>query len=172
VIVVVIGRLLVLSPAPWYVLPTAYIGLTVLALVLAWWGIALWRAGGRAGNIVWMIFARVGALISAFWATFGCMAAAGVVQEYVARGAQRTVMGHPTHTSLAVVIILIIDQLAPIILGVTGILLSYRVLGPRPGTNPKYDAIHGRWAKPFKWLSLASIVFCALQILATILVRA
>lgn len=68
-----------------YALPTAYAALSINALVFAWWGVALWRTGGRANASVWMILARIASVYCAITAIWGTMGMARLVQEYFAR---------------------------------------------------------------------------------------
>ena len=48
--------------------------------------------------------------------------------------------------------------------GIVALLLGYRVLGPKLGTNPKYDAFYLKWAKHLKWLGPMIIAFALVQI--------
>jgi len=74
-----------LYPIPPYALPIGYAALGFFALIVAWWGIALWRTGGQCRAMIWMLLARGVAVICAFVATYGTMGAARVVQEYFSR---------------------------------------------------------------------------------------
>jgi hypothetical protein len=46
----------------------------------------------------------------------------------------------------------LVDLAIPMAAGVYGTLLGLRVVGPKPGSNEKFDAMHAKWIKHFKWL--------------------
>ena len=48
--------------------------------------------------------------------------------------------------------------------GILAILLGFRVLGPKPNINPKYDAWHNKWGKHLKWAGPLMITFSLIQI--------
>ena len=57
-----------------------------------------------------------------------------------------------------------IDFSISVLGGIVALLLGYRVLGPKSGANPKYDAFYLKWAKHLKWLGPVIIVFALVQI--------
>jgi hypothetical protein len=59
----------------------------------------------------------------------------------------------------------IIDHSISIVLGVVTLLVGFRVIGPKVGTNPRYDVLHVRWLKHLKWLGPLMILFAATQIM-------
>ena len=48
--------------------------------------------------------------------------------------------------------------------GVMALLLGLRMIGPKDGTNLKYDAYYRRWSRCLKWVGLLLIVFTVIQI--------
>jgi hypothetical protein len=61
-----------------------------------------------------------------------------------------------------------IDFSISVLGGVVALLLGYRVLGPQPGANPKYDAFYLKWAKHLKWLGPLIIAFALVQIVIAV----
>jgi hypothetical protein len=57
----------------------------------------------------------------------------------------------------------IIDHAISIVGGAMALLIGYRLIGPKPGINPKFDAFHGKWGKHLKWLGPVVILFAFLQ---------
>jgi len=58
----------------------------------------------------------------------------------------------------------IIDASLSLLGGVLAILIGFRYIGPKPGTNEKYDALHRKWLKHLRWLGVLGIVFPLVQI--------
>jgi len=58
----------------------------------------------------------------------------------------------------------IIDHSISVLGGIGGALIGFRVIGPKPGTNPKFDEFHKKWGKHLKWLGPLVIVFALVQI--------
>ncbi len=58
----------------------------------------------------------------------------------------------------------IIDHSISLISGVISVLLGFRVIGPKYGTNPKYDTLYTKWVKHLKWLGPLVILFAVAQI--------
>ena len=58
---------------------------------------------------------------------------------------------------------IIIDNAFPIFSGVIALLVGYRLIGPKPRDNPKFDMFHSKWAKHLKWLGPIIIVFAFLK---------
>jgi hypothetical protein len=42
--------------------------------------------------------------------------------------------------------------------GIIVLLMGFRVIGPKPGINEKYDAFHSKWGKHFRWMGPLIIV--------------
>ena len=61
-------------------------------------------------------------------------------------------------------IAVIIDNLITILGGVVAILIGFRILGPAPTTNPKFDAFYTGYGKHLKWLGPVLIVFALINI--------
>ena len=57
-----------------------------------------------------------------------------------------------------------IDYSISILGGIYAVLLGYRVLGPKPDINPKYDVWHNQWGKHLKWGGPLLIAFSLVQI--------
>lgn len=76
-----ITEFLYMHPDLPYRLPIAYAALGIFALAVAWWGVALWRTGGRANASVWTILARIAAVLCAITAIWGPISGARVVQD-------------------------------------------------------------------------------------------
>jgi hypothetical protein len=76
--------LLPLRPPPPYVLPLAYAGITLIALAMIWFAVALWRSARQLESNSWRIVVRVLAIVVAsdiVWATPGRVS---LVQQYFA----------------------------------------------------------------------------------------
>lgn len=58
----------------------------------------------------------------------------------------------------------IIDHSISLISGIISVLLGFRLIGPKYGTNQKYDALYSKWIKHLKWLGPLVILFAAAQI--------
>lgn len=58
----------------------------------------------------------------------------------------------------------IIDYLITLITGIVFLLLGFRLIGPKDGANPKYDALHIKAIKLWKWGGAFIIVFAMVQI--------
>jgi hypothetical protein len=59
----------------------------------------------------------------------------------------------------------IIDLSIPLIIGVASMLFGFRLIGPKDGANPKYDALHTKWKRYlWKWGGAFMIVFAMYQI--------
>lgn len=56
----------------------------------------------------------------------------------------------------------LVDLAIPMAAGVYGTLLGLRTVGPKLGSNEKFDAMHAKWIKHFKWLGPALIVISVL----------
>jgi hypothetical protein len=56
----------------------------------------------------------------------------------------------------------LVDLAIPMAGGVYGTLLGLRVVGPKLGSNEKFDAMHAKWIKHFKWLGPLLIVITVL----------
>ena len=65
----------------------------------------------------------------------------------------------------------IIDHSISVLAGILALLLGYRVLGPKPGANPKYDTFYLKWTKHLKWLGPVIIAFALVQIAIAVLGR-
>jgi hypothetical protein len=65
----------------------------------------------------------------------------------------------------------VIDHSISVLGGVLALLVGYRVLGPKVGTNPKYDTFYLKWAKHMKWLGPLIIVFALVQIALAVVGR-
>jgi len=61
-------------------------------------------------------------------------------------------------------VVAIIDASISLLGGVLAILIGFRYIGPKPGTNEKYDALHGKWLKHLRWLGALGMVFPLVQI--------
>lgn len=64
----------------------------------------------------------------------------------------------------AQLVAVIIDNLITIVGGIVAILIGFRLVGPKPETNPKFDAIYEKWGKHLKWLGPFIIIFALTQI--------
>jgi hypothetical protein len=58
----------------------------------------------------------------------------------------------------------VIDHSISVLGGIVALLIGYRVLGPKSGANPKYDAFYLKWAKHLKWLGPVVIAFALVQV--------
>jgi hypothetical protein len=76
-----ITEFLYMRPDLPYRLPIAYAALGIFSLAVAWWGVALWRTGGRANALVWRILARIAAVLCAITAISGAVGGARLVQD-------------------------------------------------------------------------------------------
>jgi hypothetical protein len=56
----------------------------------------------------------------------------------------------------------LVDLAIPMAAGVYGTLLGLRVVGPKLGSNEKFDTMHTKWIKHFKWLGPLLIVITVL----------
>ena len=65
----------------------------------------------------------------------------------------------------------IIDHSFSILFGLLVSLLGFRVLGPKPGANQKYDVFYGQWGKHLKWLGPLMVVFGVIQITIAVLAK-
>lgn len=61
----------------------------------------------------------------------------------------------------------LIDHLISMAAGITSALLGFRLLGPKPGMNAKYDALYGKWIRHLKWLGPVTILISGVQIAMT-----
>jgi hypothetical protein len=66
----------------------------------------------------------------------------------------------------------IIDHCISILGGILAMLVGYRVLGPKPNANPKYEVFYAKWAKHLKWLGPVIIGLALVQIAIAVLGRA
>ena len=66
----------------------------------------------------------------------------------------------------------VIDHSISVLGGVLALLVGYRVLGPKAGADPKYDAFYLKWARHLKWLGPVIIVFALVQIAVAVFGRA
>jgi len=58
----------------------------------------------------------------------------------------------------------VIDHSISVLGGILALLFGYRVLGPKAGVDPKYDAFYLKWGKHLKWLGPVVIAFALVQI--------
>lgn len=58
----------------------------------------------------------------------------------------------------------VIDHSISVLGGILALLVGYRVLGPKAGVDPKYDAFYLKWGKHLKWLGPVVIAFALVQI--------
>jgi hypothetical protein len=65
----------------------------------------------------------------------------------------------------------IIDHSISIVGGILAMLVGFRVVGPAPKTNPKYEAFYEKWAKHLKWLGPVIIGLALVQIAVALLGR-
>jgi|GEM_PF-1297522 hypothetical protein len=61
-------------------------------------------------------------------------------------------------------IAVIIDNLITILGGAVAMLIGFRIFGPKPTTNPKFDAFYNSYGKHLKWLGPVLIVFALINI--------
>ena len=61
-------------------------------------------------------------------------------------------------------IAVIIDNSITIVGGIVAMLIGFRIFGPKPTINPKFDAIYNSYGKPLKWLGPVLIVFAFINI--------
>lgn len=64
-----------------------------------------------------------------------------------------------------------IDYSISILGSIFAILLGFRVFGPEPGSNAKYDAWHNKWGKHLKWAGPVVILFSLIQIVFSMFVK-
>ena len=64
----------------------------------------------------------------------------------------------------AQLIAVIIDNLISIVGGIVAILIGFRVIGPKPEANPKFDTFYAKMGKHLKWLGPLIILFALTQI--------
>jgi hypothetical protein len=65
----------------------------------------------------------------------------------------------------------VIDHAITVAGGLLASLVGYRLLGPRPGKNPGYDAFHHRWGRHLRWIGPLVIVIGLLLIGRVVLWR-
>jgi hypothetical protein len=58
----------------------------------------------------------------------------------------------------------IIDHSISILGGIVGLLVGFRLIGPKPNIDPKYDIFYKKFAKHLKWLAPLYILFTLIQI--------
>ena len=80
-----IFQILGMHPIPPYARALSYSALGLYALVVAWWGISFWLTAGRTKAFGWALLGRIAALLCAGAATFGTLAAARIVNEFLLR---------------------------------------------------------------------------------------
>lgn len=68
---------------------------------------------------------------------------------------------------MTLILVSLIDHLIAIVVGITSTLLGFRMLGPKPGRNGRYDALYGKWIKHLKWLGPVAIAIAGIQIVMT-----
>ena len=62
----------------------------------------------------------------------------------------------------------LIDQSLSIIGGILATLIGFRLFGPKPGSNEKFDSLHTKWLKHLKWLGPLLIVIASCQLIASV----
>ncbi len=58
----------------------------------------------------------------------------------------------------------LVDQSLSIIGGVLATLIGFRFFGPKPSANEKFDSMHGKWLKHFRWLGPLLIAVACLKL--------
>jgi hypothetical protein len=61
----------------------------------------------------------------------------------------------------------LIDSSLSIVVGIVVTLIGFRLLGPKPGINGKFEALHAKWLKHLKWLGPLMIVFASAQLITS-----
>lgn len=59
----------------------------------------------------------------------------------------------------------LVDSGIPLLGGLYGTLLGFRVIGKAAGEDPKYDAWHERFGQHLKWLGPLILIFGVVQLL-------
>lgn len=52
-----------------------------------------------------------------------------------------------------------VEALIPLVGGLICTLYGFRLIGPKPGQNPKQDEWHAKWGRHMKWLGPVVIAF-------------
>lgn len=58
----------------------------------------------------------------------------------------------------------LIDQSLSIVGSILATLYGFRVLGPKPGANDKFDSMYAKWIKHLKWIGPLSIILLLSQL--------
>jgi len=58
----------------------------------------------------------------------------------------------------------LIDLFLTIFGGILASLIGFRVVGPKPGSNEKFDSMYSKWLKHLKWLGPLWVVISLSQL--------
>jgi hypothetical protein len=62
----------------------------------------------------------------------------------------------------------LIDQSLSVSSGIIAMLIGFRVFGPKPGANQKFDSLHTKWLKHLKWFGPLLIVIASIQLIVSV----